>query len=363
MSDTPLLSNTEIDTIGEILNIIMGAAATAISVILNRQVSITTPVVQCITKNKFEYKSLEPAIGVKVNYIEGLHGSSFMIMNIVDVKAIVSCLLGEETVDDTTELDEIHTSALGEIMNQMMGASSTALATMLNKPINISPPSIIAPTHYLEGFLTNVKSETVVSVKFRFIVEGLVDNEFITVFPLDFTKEIVKNVMSMNSSATDDNSSETEEVYMEAVTGHKQIPEVSIENADKSSTPKVSPQSHRDNNKAASPRIDPKSKRDISVKNLELESFDEDNDKNFAHDGSNLDLLMDVALNISVEIGSVKKAVKDVINLTKGSIIELDKRAGDPVDIIVNGKLFARGDVVVIEDYFGVRITEVISNV
>jgi flagellar motor switch protein FliN len=362
MIDTPLLTNTEIDIIGEVLNISMGAAATAVSVILNRQVSITTPFVQAIKKDEFEYKNLEPVVGVKINYIEGLDGSNFMIMNIADVKAIVSSLLGEETIDDTVELDEIHTSALGEIMNQMMGSSSTALSTFLHKSLNISPPSIIKPAEFLEDLFSKDKNENIVSVSFKFIVEGLVDNEFITVFPLDFTKEIINNVVNTNNSSNDNNRSETSEDYSVVVTGHKQIPEIKINSGNLSYKQKASHQSQKPSVKNASSESDLNKKRNISVRNLELENFDDDDDEKITHDSSNLGLLMDVALNITVEIGSVKKTVKDVVNLSKGSIIELDKRAGDPVDIIVNGHLFARGDVVVIEDNFGVRITEVINN-
>ncbi len=141
MNDTPLLTNSEIDIIGEVLNISMGAAATAISVILNRQVVITTPTVLTVSKKDFEYKSLEPVIGVRIDYVEGLHGSNFMIMNISDANAMVASLLGEEPASSPEELDEIRTSALGEIMNQMMGAASTALSTFLQKSISISPPS------------------------------------------------------------------------------------------------------------------------------------------------------------------------------------------------------------------------------
>jgi flagellar motor switch protein FliN/FliY len=359
MNDTPLLTHFEIDTIGEILNISMGAAATAVSVLLNKQVSITTPVVQVVKQNDFEYSNLEPVVGVEINYIDGLHGSNLMIMNISDVKAIVASLLGVDSADTDYELDEIHTSALGEIMNQMMGSASTALATFFRKPINISPPLIVEPTEFFDKFFSS--ENNIVSVAFRFIVDGLVDNEFITVFPIDFTKELVYNAMNMSDSEESVNADNEE--YIDTITGHRQIPDISME--DETSRSRASAQ-----NRAVStpkPTSKPKPRKNVSVKNVEFENFDEtdsyhQSDDYRNPDPSNLDLLMDVALNISVEIGSTKKAVKDVVNLSKGSIIELDKRAGDPVDIIVNGQLFARGDVVVIDDNFGVRITEVINS-
>lgn len=74
-----------------------------------------------------------------------------------------------------------------------------------------------------------------------------------------------------------------------------------------------------------------------------------------------LEILMDIPLQISVELGRVRMIVKDVVELGSGSIIEIDKAAGEPVDVLVNGKIVARGEVVVIEDNFGVRITEILS--
>ncbi len=78
-------------------------------------------------------------------------------------------------------------------------------------------------------------------------------------------------------------------------------------------------------------------------------------------DPSSLNLIMDVPLEISVELGRVKMMVRDVLELGSGAIIEIDKAAGEPVDVMVNGTLVARGEVVVIEDNFGVRITEIVA--
>jgi flagellar motor switch protein FliN/FliY len=364
MSDSPLLTSTEIDIIGEVLNISMGAAATAISVILNRQVSITTPFVRTVGKNEFEYKSLEPVIGVRVNYIEGLHGSNFMIMNISDARAIVTSLLGDEIAGDG-ELDEIQISALGEIMNQMMGSASTALSKFLHKTISISLPSIVEPNEFLGEFLASNQDDSIVSVSFKLIVQDLVDNEFITVFPLAFTKEIVKNVLQLEDMVEEEDEAVE---YKDAVTGHKPVPEFDMIEEEAAQKQKGKSQSKKKGVISSSEEAAPKAKKNVSVRNLELEKFDEydEDDEDEArppvHEGKNLDLLMDIALNITVEIGSTKRAVKEVVNLTKGSIIELDKHADDPVDILVNGQLFARGDVVVVEDNFGVRITEVVNN-
>jgi flagellar motor switch protein FliN/FliY len=188
-SSTEVLSLIEIDTIGEILNISMGAAATTMSVLLNRKVEITTPTVKLKKSSEFEYTDLEPAVGVEINYIHGLHGINQLIMRKKDVKALVGCLLGEEPISDDEELNDIHLSALGEIMNQMMGSSSTALATFFNKSINISPPEIFDPANIRISKFAD-PDDLIVTVAFKFVLEGIIDSQFITVFPLDFTKNL-----------------------------------------------------------------------------------------------------------------------------------------------------------------------------
>ena len=359
--DMPL-TNLETDTIGEIMNISMGAAATTVSVMLNRGVSITTPVVKVIDKDKFDYKQLEPAIGVEINYIEGLHGSNLMIMNITDVKAIVAVLLGEEAAPDESELDEIHLSALGEIMNQMMGSASTALASFFSKSVNISPPTVLEPSKFYREFLSNEENDKIVTISFRFVVEGLVDNQFITVLPIQFTKELVINAMNFNNVGSTDPSVSNDN-YSSNITGHKQIPNTVFQDGYASTNNvNVTTKTKQPSHVSEMARAKQKENMNVNVKPIQFDSFDENENDSDDMEQVNLDLVMDVELNITAEIGHARKPVKEVLNLTQGSIIELDRKAGEPVDIIVNGQLIAKGDVVVIDDNFGVRITKVIAS-
>ncbi|HBL83420.1 MAG: flagellar motor switch protein FliN [Clostridiales bacterium GWF2_38_85] len=354
--EAEILTGIEIDTIGEILNISMGAAATAIATLLNKQVSITTPVVNVIKNTEFEYKQLEPAIGVEINYIDGLHGANLMVMSIADVKAIVSSLLRETEISQG-ELDEIHISALGEIMNQMMGSASTALATFFDKSVNISPPRIVDPDTFYDDFFKGSTDDHIVSVCFKFVIDGLIDSQFLTALPIAFTKELVFNAMNFGTSTSDEDTPvfESKDSYRNNVTGHNQNPIFAIDVPKQSEKPRQSPPLRRE------PTQKSKERQNISVQKLQFNNFDDESFEYDEPDSMNLDLVMGVELTVSVEIGRAKKQVKDVLNITKGSIIELDKQAGDPVDIIVNGQLIAKGDVVVIDDNFGIRITEVMN--
>lgn len=380
------LSTIEIDTIGEILNISMGASATAISLMLSRQVVITTPTVRVIPSSDFEFARLEPAMGIEIEYVEGLHGSNVMIMSSKDASAIVGLLLADSGGDnpDAAEMDELRISALGEIMNQMMGASSTALATFLNRSINISPPISFEIREHSDRFEWMRQQEFIVTVGFRFIVEGLIDSEFITVMPVEFTRDLVSSALSMDEGEPEVASApEHLNGRPEDITGHRQVrnPVYEADYHDAPPQKKTAPQSaparapsppparpaasYESNPRSAAPYDaehdrHPQRGRSVDVTPLAFGSLD--GGAGDETDQVNLDLVMDIDLNVVVEIGRIKKLVKEIVALRQGSIVELDKQASEPVDIVVNGKLIARGDVVVIDDNFGVRITEIVGN-
>ena len=337
------LNDEEIDTVGEILNISMGSAATSLSTLLEKQVDITTPNVKVIKTKDFECKNLEPGIGIEIKYIEGLHGSNIMIMKKSDIRIIVNLLIGESYEDDNDDLSEMHLSAVGEIMNQMMGASCTALAQFLGKNINISTPTQFDPKNIKEKIKVYDDDENIVIVSFNFKVEGLINSDFITIFPVPFTKELVTNAINMG------NTSDKKPTSLKA--------EVNREKVERSDAEKVNNKISDDTNS-----VRENNNKKTSVQPLTFKSFDKESSSEDDNNKVNYSLIMGVELEVTVEIGRTKKPVKDVLELRAGSIIELDKQAGDPVDVIVNGQLIARGDVVVIEDNFGVRITEIILN-
>ena len=451
------LNVTEIDTIGEILNISMGAAATAVSILLNRQVSITTPSVQVIRGYAFEFSELEPALGIEIKYVEGLLGSNQMIMSVKDVNTIVTLLLGDE---GGVDMDEIHISALGEVMNQMMGASCTALASFLDREINISPPVPFKIEEFNEKLLWSREQDYIVAVSFKLAIEGLLDSEFFTVMTVPFAKELVSSAMGMSESDSTYVMTNDDEPQ---ITGHTQVPspvygdEYAAANAvpvfipaaqaapvqqpapivqPAIAQPKPAVQPAPVPAQAPAPKAAPiyantpvpapvyanapapapvyasapvpaptyaampaqapmyagiqqplpaaaypqapaaaqrpsmvgghaqerhAPKQNVVVKPLQFGSLDSDGTSAEETDSVNLGLVMGVDLNVTVEIGRTRKQVKEILALRQGSIVELDKQAGAPVDILVNGKLIARGDVVVIDDNFGVRITEIVS--
>lgn len=342
------LNSIEIDTIGEILNISMGAAATSVSTLLGKQVSITTPTVAVVATGQLQLSNMEPALGIEIRYSEGLSGNNLMVMKRKDVKTIVNLLLAD--IDEGEELSEIHISAMSEIMNQMMGASCTALSGFLGKRINISTPTQFEVAEKIAEMSSDQNQPDIVSVKFTLEVEDLLNSEFMTIMPIDFTKELVKNTLSFNDIG-DTTPVKKDEPYEDKKTSSKSTATVE-KTAKKEAKKQESPSSAK---AAAAP---------VSVKPVIFQSFDEESPEEEADEENkdNFNLILGVPLEVTVEIGRTKMSVKNILDIRQGSIMELDRQAGDPVDVIVNGQLIAKGDIVIIDDNFGVRIVEILSS-
>lgn len=374
-------SSYEIDAVGEILNISMGSAATAVSELLNAKTWITTPQVKVVKVGDLNYDNLEPAICVKIVYVEGITGLNMMVLKQNDVQLILNQLLGNPLViDPNFKFDELNISAVSEIMNQMMGASATALSDLLGMKVDISVPMpyIIEKTKF--GDLCEMPLDsTVVAVTFKITVEGVMESEFMSVLSLELAKTLSGKMMEKFSA-----SEEAEAPAVETM-------------AQPASQPAPAPQPAPAAQPAPAPAPEPNAMYQqppqgyppqgaypqpgygypnqyavygaypppvppVNVQNAQLHQFDAMDFGIPADQKDNLKLLMGVPLEISVEIGTAKRKVKDILEFTQGTIIELERQAGAPVDIVVNGNLIARGDVVVIDDNFAVRITEIVKS-
>lgn len=349
------LSGMEVDVIGEVMNISMGTAATAMSTILNTKVNITTPRIETISVEAFEFAYLEPVIGVLINYVEGIEGANVLLLQESDMKKILSQLFDMDTSDDI-EFDEISKSAIGEIMNQMMGAAAGALASFLGKVVNISPPILLDTTNKSSiRDLFSLKGDNLVSIKFNLSIEGLVESEFISAMEPALAREIVS--MSMGASGMDD---EPEEVAPPPPPPPvQQAPPVQPEPAYQPPPQAAQPEPARVVRNDPPPAAYAPPQQPVQVNPYEYRQLGEEQRINIP--GDNLDLLMSVPIQITVELGKTRKKIKDIAELTLGNIVELDRQAGDQVDVIANGRLIARGDVVVVDDNYSVKITEIIK--
>ena len=365
------------DAIAEVMNISMGNAATAASELLNAKVWITTPRVSVQKATGLRDESLEPAICVKIVYVKGITGTNMMILKQDDVQMILNQLMGQPLeVTPDFEFDELNISAVSEVMNQMMGSSATALSNFLGMHIDISTPT---PYIMNEIKLSEVHEydddEEVIAITFDITIEGVIKSEFVSVMSLELAQLICDKMMAPDEPEPEPVSVATPAPApsLQAAPGYEQSP---IGHGPVPQQPQQYPQQqpmYGPPPAYAMPppgygypppgmMMPPFGASPINIQNAQLQQFEMPNFNLPGEQGDNLQLLMGVPLQISVEIGTAKRKVKEILEFAQGTIIELERQAGAPVDVVVNGNLIARGDVVVIDDNFAVRITEILKS-
>ena len=360
------ISDMEKDALGEIGNISMGSAATTLSVLLGRRVSITTPRVSVDTLRAIKNHYPLPYLIVQVGYTQGISGDNILAIQEQDALIIADLMMGGEGTNPPTELNELYMSAVGECMNQMMGAVATSLSTMFSKKIDISPPLVNLIDLASETKISEVvnESEEIVKVAFRMEVEGLIDSEIMQILPLNIAKEMVDNLMSGGMQAEEIPAAPVAEAMSPqspAATAPTQTVPVAAAAAPSvaAPAPQPTPVAYAQQPMYVAAPMEARVSPNVPVQPAQFSPLTQSAVP--INDG-NIGLILDVPLQVTVELGRTKKLIKDVLELSTGSVIELDRLAGEPVDILVNGKLLAKGEVVVIDENFGVRVTDIVSS-
>ena len=396
-----IFNSMELDAIGEMMNISLGSSATAVSNMLNHRVDITTPTVSVVSIEDFTLGDLEPAIAVEIKYVSGLDGSNIMLLKRGDVKTIVDILMGTETPDEEFQLDELTVSAVCEVMNQMMGAASTALSDFLGILVNISTPESYTLDDLDEFKRNHFHSECgmLVVVRFKLGIEDVLESEFVNVMSIELTRELLKGFGLTGGS----DSKEPEPAQPAAPAPQPAAPEAAAPTMDQGMIDQLmNPQAAQPAPQQApvqqpmpvpqqAPVQQPMPMQQMPVQQpmqpmpmqqpayypqqqpvyyqqqpnliqtnpVNLPTFDL-SERLGEEQAQNLEMIMSVPLQVSVEIGRTTQKVDEILSYSKGTLVVLDKLAGDQVDVFVNGLCVAHGDVVVIDDNFGVRITEVV---
>ena len=377
------LTPLEQDALGEIGNITFGSAATALSTLLGNKVEITTPKISIIKRSQFEQEFPKPHVTVHVTYVDGFEGINSLVIKKRDAQVIADLMLGGEGNPENEELNEIHISAVQEAMNQMMGSSATSMSTLFNRFVNISPPSIdILNTISGEGLNNFPVDETMIKVSFRLLIGDLIDSTIMQLLRVDFSKDMVRmlihgteepeeisvNKVAETAAAVEETVSTPQPTAYEQPTHHVEE-EVHYQEPWQAPVPQQpNPYQNYPNpgmqQPSHMPNPEPQHYGNMHARGVNVQPVQFANFQNgvFGQAGdNNLNLLMDIPLKVTVELGRTQKQIKDILELSQGSIIELDKLAGEPVDILVNQKLIAKGEVVVIDENFGVRVTDIVS--
>lgn len=351
-----LLSEMEIDALGEIGNISMGTAATTLSTLLNKKVSITTPAVTITTAEELADEYKLPFVAVDVSYSSGLEGSNVLILKTDDVKIITDLMMGKDEVDSSRELTELDLSAAGEAMNQMMGSSSTSLSEMFMKKIDIAPPKS------LEVTLSEGKNEIdllssnspIIKISFKMVIGDFIDSNIMQLIPLEFGKSMVDNLLNPSNMIEQiEESPKTLQQPKKVSTPIKNTtkPDENIQNGP---VEKVARTENIDYNNTGSVE-----QEKVVVKKPEFQSFDISNNTIY---NEQIDIVGDIPVEITVELGRTNKKINEILEFGPGTVVELEKLVGEALNIYANGKFIAKGEVVVIDDNFGVRVTEIEKN-
>ena len=370
------LSDAERDAVGEIANINMGTAATTLSTLLNTKVTITTPKVSYVTLDDLSLQYDRPCVFIHISYIDGIDGNNILILKEHDVKVITDLMMGGDGSNTDGELSEMHLSAISEAMNQMMGSSATSLSTKINRTIDISPPiaEVVDLKNTLnEGEIDSFLSEEFVKISFHMEIGDLVDSEIMQLYPPAFVKEMCKGV-SQNMEL--DTQSVTEDVPQSSNTATQAAPiqqpqdSGSMNNASANSQGMINENMMNSNMNSQNMMNQGMMNQNMGAQNMIGNQVNVQNAQftpfgampNQVYQPENIDLIMDVPLEVTVELGRTKKSISEILDFGPGKIIELNKLAGEPIDILVNGKYVAKGEGVVIEESFGVRITEIANS-
>lgn len=364
-----LLTEAERDAVGEIANINMGTAATTLSTLLNNKVTITTPRVSYVTVDELSQQYDRPCVFIHISYIEGIDGNNILILKESDVKVITDLMMGGDGSNIEGELSELHLSAISEAMNQMMGSAATSLSSMLERKVDISPPlaSLVDLNDTIDDTkITNILEGTIIQVAFDMKIGDLVDSQIMQLYPCEFAKELYNKFIGGADNAPASQPEPAPAPQPEPAPAPQPGP------VPAPAAPQGQPamqQPYMDPSMMQQPYMDPSMMQGqpmmmpaqgMNIQPAQFQQFNVGYSPLMQEE--NIGLIMDVPLEVTVELGRTNKSIKEILDFAPGTIIELDKLAGEPVDVLVNGKFVAKGEVVVIEESFGIRLVEISDN-
>lgn len=348
-------TDEEKDTIGEIGNISMGTAATTLSTLLGNRVNITTPTVSVLNIEDLANNYPVPFVVVDVKYKEGLEGLNALILKEVDVKIITDLMMGGTGVASPEPLSEIHMSAISEAMNQMVGSASTSLSEMFSKKIDIFPPRVYNISLTAEDFvgLFPEFNMSFIRISFKMVIGDLIDSEIMQLIPIDFAKEMVDKLLHGIGS-----HNVPPQPAAPAKPQQPAPPPAQSMDVKQQTAPKQEPRQQAPQPEYYAPQPRPQASSPVNVQPIQFQSFDAPSSRGIPE---NIELIQDVPLNVTVELGRTVKRISEILEFGPGTIIELDRLVGEPLDILVNGQCVAKGEVVVIDENYGIRITDIVS--
>ncbi len=403
--DESLLTDVEKDAIGEVANISMGSSATTLYSLVNRKVNITTPTVSLAKWETLLGDYERPCVFIQIKYTQGLDGSNILVLKEQDVKIITDLMMGGDGTNTDDELGELHLSAISEAMNQMMGSAATSLSTMLKTTIDISPPdsSLVDLTRYKSGGeVAPFLDGTFVKIAFRMQIADLVDSTIMQLYPIEFARKIVDTFIDIQMGVMGEPAPQSAPAPAPEPQAQPSMGAPTMGQPDMSQMGMnpmmgqmgmdpmmgqmgmnpmmgqmgmnpmmgqmgMNPMMGQMGMNPMMGQMGMNPMMGMQQAGMQNVNVQPAQFQNFASDTSvvpgqeNIGLIRDVPLEVTVELGRTTKSIAEILDFAPGTIIELERIAGEPIDVIVNGKFVAKGEVVVIEESFGVRVTEIIK--
>ncbi|MBN2796992.1 MAG: flagellar motor switch phosphatase FliY [Clostridia bacterium] len=363
-SDSGGLTPEEIDALGEVGNISMGTAATTLFTLLGQKVTITTPKVSEVTHSDLLEAYADPCVIITVRYKEGIEGVNILILKEDDVKIITDLMMGGDGTTVAEELTDLHLSAIGEAMNQMIGSSSTSLSEMLGEKVDISPPEPqFNQLKDLEFDTVGIElTDTVVRIAFRMTVGDLIDSEINQIMPIDVAKQLVANLLNPGGNEPEpvvETPAPAPLVQQQAPVQQQAAPQPQYQQAPPQyQQPQYQQAPPQYQQPYQQPQYQQPPMQNVNAQPVQFESFDENS--GISGYNNNINIIKDVPLEITVELGRTRKRISEILDFAPGTVIELDKLVGEALDILANGKKIATGEVVVVDENYGIKITDII---
>ncbi len=293
-----------------------------LSGMLGENVTIGTPSVEVVDIGALQGGFSGNIVEIKMDFNEGVVGPHSYVFEEKTAGVIAGKMMGQEDV----ELNEAALSALEESANTIAGSTATAIGELLNKTILNSP----GKTAMLSPSELAFTDSQIVKVSYPVTLEGQSPSRLIELYGLEVVKEIAGAVGGGGQDSMMDMMGAGSPMASDPMGGGQGMPQGG-------------------------------GMQGFNQANVQSVQFPNLVPQMSPAEQGNIGLLMDVYMEMTVELGRTKRLIKDILGMGEGTIIELDKLAGEPVDILVNHKLIAKGEVVVIDENFGVRVTEIVS--
>ena len=355
-----MLTPEEKDAIGEISNISLGSSATTLFSLVNQRVNISTPTVSVCKWEELSQQYDRPCVFIQISYKEGLDGRNVLILKENDVKIIADLMMGGDGSNTEGELNDMHLSAISEAMNQMMGASSTSLSQMFEMKIDISPPSasLVDLNDVVSGGDIDLfLKHEFVKVSFRMEIGSLIDSELIQMYPIDFARSLYRKFINDEAAVASAPAPAAPAPEVKSAPQPAPVPQQAAAPMQDLNMMAMGMQGMMPPQMAMPYAMPPV--QDVNIAPAQFQAFQPVQSPLLQTE--NIDLLLDVPLEVTVELGRTSKSIKEILDFAPGTIVELNRLAGEPIDVLVNGKYVAKGEVVVIDEAFGIRVTEVIK--